>query len=777
MQKEKAQNFFSKTLSASPGKAQSRKRSGFFMAAVSLFFAVMLLSGAQSASATNYYWIEETGNWETVGNWNINSQVGTPATILPTVSDDVSIDNDGTVTIGTGVGGFAHFLYIGNSSTGTLELTAGGKVTSAKSITIGSANGSSGTITVDGNGSELKGGDYLYVGNEGTGVLKLTNGGTASSASTIFIGNNAAGDGTVTVSGIGSELKSTGSSSTFQIGYYGKGTLELADGGKVSSLNSFFIGNFSGSSGTVKVGAGSILENTAGGIHVGYAGTGVLNLTGGGNAISAGSIEIGSGNGSSGTVTVSGIGSLLENKTGRLDVGKAGMGELHLTGGGKAISKSYISIGDGANSNGIVTVDGDGSELNSSELHISARGTGRLELTAGGKASSSGDISIGSYSGSSGTVTVDGAGSELKSSRQLSVGNGGTGKLELTDGGKANSTSNIFIGSANGSYGILTVDGADTELKSTSGALYIGANGTGRLELADGGKASSASNILIGHANGSYGTVTISGPDSILESTGGYLYVGNEGTGKLDLTAGGKAIAASNIAIGYYSDRYGTVMGTGTVTVSGTGSELKSTGGTLQVGDLGIGVLNLTAGGKASSLSHISIGNNTRSHGTVTVDGSELKSTGGELHIGASSTGRLYLSNGGKAIAASFINIGNRSGSRGTVTVDGAGSLLESTGSVLYVGANDIGKLDITRGGRAASASHIYIGTNAAGDGTVTVDGNGSILENTSGGLYVGNSGTGQLDLSSEGKAISAGNIFIGNGSGSRGTVVVGAGS
>ncbi|MDL2328878.1 hypothetical protein LJC71_03885, partial [Desulfosarcina sp. OttesenSCG-928-A07] len=568
MQKEKAQNFFSKTLSASPGKAQSRKRSGFFMAAVPLFLAAMLLSCVQSASAANYYWNAATGNWETVGNWNTGSQTGTPATLLPTVLDNVSIDNDGTVTIGTGVDGLAHFLYIGNSSTGTLKLTAGGKVSSQNNIHIGSNAGSIGTVTVDGSGSELK------------------------------VAGNAH-------------------------------------------------------------------------LHIGHSGTGVLNLTAGGKATSARS-----------------------------------------------------------------------------------------------------NIYIGSYSGAKGTVTVDGSGSILENAGgSLYIGNSGTGNLDLTNGGKAISAISIEIGNANGSYGTVTVDGSGSILENVGGWFYVGNAGTGELNLTAGGKASSAGYILIGQGNGSYGTVTVDGTGSLLENKAAELRVGNDGTGKLDITRGGRAASATHIYIGKSNTAHGTV------TVSGTDSILENTSGTLNVGDFGTGVLNLTSGGKASSSGNISIGNNATGNGAVTVNGSELKSTGGELHIGASGKGRLYLSNGGKAIAASFINIGNRSGSRGTVTVDGAGSLLESTGSVLYVGANDIGKLDITRGGRAASASHIYIGTNAAGDGTVTVDGNGSILENTSGALYIGNSGTGRLDLTTGGKATSAGNIFIGNGSGSRGTVVVGAGS
>jgi len=73
-------------------------------------------------------------------------------------------------------------LSIGDESNGTLNISAGGRVQAASSVIIGQAMGSVGEVTVDGNGSELFGGDLIFVSSfgPGTGTLTVTNGGTVT---------------------------------------------------------------------------------------------------------------------------------------------------------------------------------------------------------------------------------------------------------------------------------------------------------------------------------------------------------------------------------------------------------------------------------------------------------------------------------------------------------------------------------------------------------------------------------------------------------------------
>ncbi len=60
-------------------------------------------------------------------------------------------------------------------------------------IAIGQTVGSDGTVTVDGANSKLTGGNELRVGDSGTGALNLTSGGKATASGAILLGNNSTG--------------------------------------------------------------------------------------------------------------------------------------------------------------------------------------------------------------------------------------------------------------------------------------------------------------------------------------------------------------------------------------------------------------------------------------------------------------------------------------------------------------------------------------------------------------------------------------------------------
>ncbi len=101
-------------------------------------------------------------------------------------------------------------LYVGNSGSGTLKITGGGAVTNTYSCIGGCVGASgSGTVTVDGAGSTWTNSEELYVGNTGSGMLKITGGGAVSSTYG-YIGTNGDSTGTVTVDGVGSTWTNNG---------------------------------------------------------------------------------------------------------------------------------------------------------------------------------------------------------------------------------------------------------------------------------------------------------------------------------------------------------------------------------------------------------------------------------------------------------------------------------------------------------------------------------------------------------------------------------------
>ena len=134
-------------------------------------------------------------------------------------------------------------------------------------------------------------------------------------------------------------------------------------------------------------------------------------------------------------------------------------------------------------------------------MTIAAGGTGSLSVTNGAVADVAAPVYVGGSAGSQGTVMVDGAGSQLAST-SLNVGLGGSGDLSVTNGGVASVTAPVIVGLNLGSTGHVTIDGKNSQLvnNTSSGSpnFTIGQGGMGRLEIAHGGSLS-----------GPYATLTI----------------------------------------------------------------------------------------------------------------------------------------------------------------------------------------------------------------------------------------------------------------------------
>ena len=200
-------------------------------------------------------------------------------------------------------------LYVGYSGSGTLNVSGGATVTGTTTANeVGYNSGSTGKVTVTGTGSKWTSSGPFLVGDYGSGMMNITGGGTVNSNNNggfSYIGYNHGSAGVVTVDGSGSTWTNSGSlifgSGSLLVGYDGSGTLNITGGGTVSisidkagsggGPQGSYIGYNSDSTGKVTVdGIGSTWTNS-GGLTVGYAGNGVLNITGGG-AVTATSVSI-----------------------------------------------------------------------------------------------------------------------------------------------------------------------------------------------------------------------------------------------------------------------------------------------------------------------------------------------------------------------------------------------------------------------------------------------------------------------------------------------------
>ncbi|HEC65991.1 MAG TPA: hypothetical protein ENI23_11920 [bacterium] len=154
-------------------------------------------------------------------------------------------------------------IRVGNLGIGTLIIQNGGYASTAK-VYAGYGVDSEGYITVDGTGSiwdANAGGSLGFIGRQGTASLTISNGAVVNSLATPWqIGGISTGIGTVTITGTGSELNMTSDISNLRVGYSGTGTLNVEDGGAVSSGDKVTVADQVGSTGTINIGAGYTMD-------------------------------------------------------------------------------------------------------------------------------------------------------------------------------------------------------------------------------------------------------------------------------------------------------------------------------------------------------------------------------------------------------------------------------------------------------------------------------------------------------------------------------------
>jgi len=461
---------------------------------------------------------------------------------------EVAVDGAGSTWTNDG------HLSVGSHGNGTLNITNGGAVINGNG-NIGYYSGSTGEVTVDGADSTWtnnKPYNKLCVGLEGNGTLNITNGGKVSNEEG-HIGSESGSTGDVTVDGAGSTWTN---SDSLSVGRYGNGRLNITNSSVVSNRQGY-IGEWSGSTGKVTVeGASSTWTNKTD-LYIGRAGNGTLNISSGGT-VSSDDGYIGRYSSSTSEVTVDGAGSRWTNNN--LFVGYSGSGTLNITNGGKvsynSIAYGFDHVGYDPGSTGEVTVDGVGSSLRSMELYVGNSGNGTLNITGSGLVDVRGGVRIGDNSGSTGEVRVNGAGSMLDISTDLMVGLAGNGTLNITSGGRLDNNLDGIIGSGSSSTGVITVDGAGSKWtigKVSIEELYIGRSGNGTLNITAGGEVSSRTHTNIGYYSGSVGVVTVDSAGSTWTNHG-TLHVGRHGDGTLEITNNGLVSVAGTLTIDHDGD-------------------------------------------------------------------------------------------------------------------------------------------------------------------------------------------------------------------------------
>ena len=723
------------------------------------------------------------------GNWDGSYEIvaGQYVQSVGIVSPNITVADFESVVSPTNMGGFMSTPPVEINQTVTVEngvenyfaypqnynVYSGGSIIGVASggspYALGDAFGEN-PNTDGGSDKESPNGLFLW-GNAGYGWLRIVPGGTLNTYGSgggygTFVGGNTSphlgigpvgfnyggpqtGYGIVDVSG----GTWNDANSALEVGYGSQGFVTVQNGGHLNVNNQAIIlgQNYSGSPSPSHLAAGI-------GTMVVQSG-GTVTLTGAGGYIYVGDSTNPDGTlggaGATGSLYVSGVGASV-SASNSLVVGSGGSGTVVVTGGGvlktSQSSGSYGSQITGGtsvgSSSGSVLVTGPGSLWNSgSYISMGQGGTAALVISDGGQVTSAGAYASSAYAYTKGgtsalsTVDIEGQGSAWIISGKADIGENGIGTITVQGSGKLSNTAIIIVG----------------DYATGNGTLLVQSQGT----VESGG-------ATLGNQAGAIGTATVTGLNS-LWTVDGDLTVGNSGQGTLTLGNSAQIITTGDAILGSQSGSTGTA----TITDSGTEWQIN---GELKVGDNGNGTMAVDNGGLVSLAGNLAIAD-SGGNSTLTLDGngSRLIASGTSVTIGGQGDGTLIVQNAADAIfSGAGVSLGEKSGGTGTLTVQGSNTIM-SVGS-LTVGSQGTGTVNVRDSASLGTGTNISLGEQSTGSGTLTID---SASVTDAGTLSVGDYGTGKLTIQNGGSLTVQGNdIALGEQNTGTGTLnLAGSGS
>jgi T5SS/PEP-CTERM-associated repeat protein len=406
------------------------------------------------------------------------------------------------------------------------------------------------------------------------------------------------------------------------------------------------------------------------------------------------------------------------NIAGPLFIGDTSFGTMTINNGTPLnITGASATIGDDATAIGIVAITGLGSDLTTgNDLVIGNLGTGFASVASFAKITFVDDLLMAVGDGSSGTLTVTNLGSIVDVTDAVLVGSGGTGAIEVSNGGRLLADDTVLGGLATGEGRVSLRD--LTTLWQQDNSMTIGDAGKGILEISNQARLETT-NAVIANATTSFGRGTLTGAGSAWDVTG-FINVGVSGTATLRVLDGARLTntGAARLATGSNGETQ--------VEVSGAGS-LWSTGTFLGVGDFGFATLQVTSGGRVSTSGDVVLGDNAGSRGEVTVDGAgSVLETTGLLDVSQPGEATLTISNGGLVKSAQTTTVR----AAGTLVLDGgrleAGSATGLSNQGLVIGGGTIANaVTNTATGRMQvdPGDHLVIRSTLNTAGVIAIDG------------------------------------------------------
>ncbi len=719
----------------------------------------------------------------TVEAGNLTALFGTINANSGTVNIDGTFTNTGNVSLAGAdvtVNTFDASVFAPSFSDGTLTIDGGSFIPFAGSndFTLSSNLGTP-TLTLE-NGAAMAlapaGTFTIGPGAGDNGMLNIASGSTVTSGSTNIGNISFVSDSIANVNGAGSSWNITGAlnlgngSVTNQNANRSRDQLNVDDDAEVTVSGVVTIGT----TGRVNLDGGQI---TAGG-WVRNASS-IFDHTGGVLEIDGGSFS----NGSS-TYTLNGTDRPeihLTNGATNVSNDTQVLNGVYRVGSGSTITGSRLDIYDGAGGNGLVVVSGAGSRWDLSfatggalDVGITTGGEGELRI-ADGAVVSSPDIRVAASTGNNvGTVKVQDANSTLAITSNsvdsyiggsASAGAGAVGLVEITAGGTMTVADDLFIGSVSTADGTVKVLGTGSSLTigendgPANDFLVVGNNGTGTLEVRDGGVVTTEQLFVSNDDNG-MGVVTIDStntPGAKLEVSG-QADIGDQNDGSLTVSNGGLFITSSqgNFAarIGAAGNADGAKLVVDNATWNHMGTERLAIGDFADDGTHPSPLLEIKNGGTVTAAGAVFVADQALSTGELIVDGPGSTFTGmARLAMGDNGDGVMTIS-GGATVATSatgFVEISAFSGGTGIATVTGPGSTL-TAGDFLSIGDEGTadGMLTIDDGGIVSTTTGDITIARVASTSVGEVIVRDSILGNglnsstlmAGGSIYVGGSAT-----------------------------------
>jgi len=380
----------------------------------------------------------------------------------------------------------------------------------------------------------------------------------------------------------------------------------------------------------------------------------------------------------------------------RLYVGANAAGSLTVDDKAAVTTKDILVVGLNPGSSGTMLI-----ESGATVVSDDPQGTNAL----------SGDIA--DQPGSKGKVTITGKDSSWDNKTSLAVGYGGSGELDIEDGGALKVEGALLrVGRNAGADGLLILTGDGSTIDAKAATLYVGYGGKGRVDL-NGGTVTDVGGIDIGGLATGDGSLSLSGANATLTVAlaGGSagpadVVIGHAGDGRLTVAAGAKLDLTDAYTI---IGQSGGSSGTMTIDASVAAASVKF--GLLAIGFAGKGALNIFGAGSGDTsvvefTQNVQIGEIVGSDGTLsisqaTVDIGDAQSNPNKLGqasitLGEAGKGTIAVGEGG-TLRAAALNLGDGIGT-GAITLSAASAVAEVSG-LTQVGSGDKGHGELTLAG------------------------------------------------------------------------------